>query len=57
MKIWLNYPLAKAIVFLDTLRAHGYSFEERAHVLEVGPLAFMVVWRKRIQPAQEGGSV
>ena len=40
MNLWLNYPLSKAIRFLE---AAGQKV--RGCVLRIGPLAFIVCWR------------
>ncbi len=43
MKLWpfmFYYPLTKGILYLQR-----YSWKLQAHVLVVGPYAFMVVWR------------
>lgn len=42
LRLWLDYPIHKAIKFLD--RA-GVSL--RSHVLVVGSVAFLVCWRSR----------
>lgn len=37
----LNYPLEKAVAFLK-----GAGIDIRAHVLVVGPIAFLVCWKR-----------
>jgi hypothetical protein len=48
MKLWLNYPLSSALEFLNVMRGAGYQYTERVHMLTVGPLAFAVIWRRRV---------
>ena len=42
MNLWLNYPLSKAIRFLE---AAGVAVE--GCVLRVGPIALIICWRSR----------
>ena len=44
MNLWLNYPLSKAVRFLE---AAGITV--KACVLQIGPLALVVCWRARVK--------
>ena len=47
MNVWLRYPLTKAVAFLKWAQAEPSSTKVvMAHVLRIGPLAFMVCWQE-----------
>lgn len=41
INLWFNYPISKATSFM---RAGGWVLT--GHVLRVGPIAFIIAWRK-----------
>ena len=43
LNIWLNYPLKRALSFMD---ANGW--EIKSHVVIIGPIGICVLWRKRV---------
>lgn len=44
---WLNYPLSKGAAFLKEI-----GWELKAHGVVIGPIAFCVLWRVRVPPAE-----
>jgi hypothetical protein len=42
MNIWLFYPIEKCVEFMKKT-----DWELRSHVLRIGPVAFLVVWRRK----------
>lgn len=42
MNLWLFYPLARAIRFLEAA-----GIDVRCHVFRIGPFAFAIIWKKR----------
>ena len=42
MNLWFNYPLSKCVRFMEQTQYRLFG-----HVFRLGPVAFMVVWRKR----------
>jgi hypothetical protein len=44
MDLWWNYPLSKAVRFMEA--THWRLF---GCVFRIGPIAFCLVWRKRTQ--------
>lgn len=48
MNLWLHYPLTLFLRFwAEAGRAMGR--EPRAHILRIGPIAFAVIWRGKIE--------
>lgn len=47
MNLWLFYPLKKCLHFMEHTQ-----WELQSHVLRIGHIAFMVVWRRKRKDTQ-----
>lgn len=45
MNVWLNYPLSKAVRFME--ETHWRLF---GHMLRIGPIALCIVWKRKVNP-------
>jgi hypothetical protein len=47
VNFWWNYPLSKAVRFMEHTRWRLFG-----HVLRIGPIAFCIIWKREAAKAK-----